>query len=61
VNQDKRERLRHRVDYRSGLQPSFVSNRSHTWGFAPGWYKTAPLALSQSNALAERHQCSTPS
>jgi hypothetical protein len=54
VNQDKRERLRHRVDYRSGLQPSFVSNRSHTWGFAPGWYKTAPLALSQSNALAER-------
>ena len=25
---------------RSGLQPSGVLNGSHTWGFAPGWYRS---------------------
>jgi hypothetical protein len=47
MDQNKRERLRHRVDYRSGFQPDCsVANR--TWGFTPCWYKGAPLALSTS-------------
>jgi hypothetical protein len=47
MNQNKRERLRHRVDYRSGLQPSrYGAHR--TWGFTPCWYRGAPLALSLS-------------
>jgi len=44
MNKNKRERLRHRNDYRSGLQPSSVVG-DRTWGFAPGWYSAAPLAL----------------
>lgn len=44
MNQNKSERLGHRQDYKSGLQPS-VSGRHFTWGFTPGWYKAAPLAL----------------
>jgi hypothetical protein len=46
VNQNKRERLRHRVDYRAGLQPSCPVGSTRTWGFTPGWYKAAPSALS---------------
>ena len=46
VNQNKRERLRHRTDYRSDFQPSY-STPNRTWGFTPCWYKGAPLALSQ--------------
>jgi hypothetical protein len=47
VNQNKRERLRHRVDYSSGLQPPCPVGSIRTWGFTPGWYRTAPSALSQ--------------
>ncbi len=43
VNQNKRERLRHRVDYRAGIQPSYLVRATRT--FTPGWYKTAPSAL----------------
>jgi hypothetical protein len=44
MNQNKRERLGHRADYRSGLQPSrlYLNN---SWGFAPCWYSVAPSAL----------------
>jgi hypothetical protein len=45
MNQNKREGLRHRADYRSGLQPSsLILNNS--WGCAPCWYSVAPSALS---------------
>lgn len=44
MDQDERERLRHRLNYRSGFQPSYVTNHAR-WGVAPGWYKAAPLAL----------------
>jgi hypothetical protein len=45
MDQNKRERLRHRVDYRSSFRPSYsIANR--TWGFTPCWYSRAPLALS---------------
>ena len=44
MDKDERKRLRHRLNYRSGFQPSFVGGIG-TWGFAPCWYKTAPLAL----------------
>ena len=50
MDQNKRERLRHRVDYRSGLQPS-RTEANLTWGFTPCWYKTAPLALSTVSTL----------
>jgi hypothetical protein len=46
MDQNKRERLRHRIDYRSGFQPSY-STANRTWGFTPCWYKGAPLALSR--------------
>src|SRR5260370_20185958 len=44
MDQEKREGLWHREDYRSGFQPSFATDTG-TWGFAPCWYKTAPTAL----------------
>jgi hypothetical protein len=47
MDQNKRERLRHRVDYRSDFQPS-TSHGHETWGFTPCWYRAAPLALSLS-------------
>jgi hypothetical protein len=46
VNQNVRERLWHRRDYRPGLQPSH-SFHIRTWGFAPCWYSVAPSALSK--------------
>jgi hypothetical protein len=46
MNQNKRERLWHRADYRSGLQPSGIP-RKFSWGFAPCWYSIAPSALLQ--------------
>jgi len=30
----------------TGLQP-FCDMRDNTWGVAPGWYKAAPLALTE--------------
>lgn len=39
------QRLGHSANYRSGLQPSIDYQTKHTWGFAPGWYSVAPLAL----------------
>jgi hypothetical protein len=47
MDQNKRERLRHRLEYRSGFQP-FYSATHRTWGFTPCWYNGAPLALSPS-------------
>jgi hypothetical protein len=47
MDQNKCERLWHRVDYRSGFQPSCLTDNA-TWGFTPCWYKGAPLALSTS-------------
>jgi hypothetical protein len=47
MDQNKRERLRHRIDYRAGFQPSCATGNA-TWGFTPCWYKGAPLALSSS-------------
>jgi hypothetical protein len=44
MNQNKRERLSHRADYRSGLQPSRF-RPCPSWGFAPCWYSSAPSAL----------------
>lgn len=44
MNQNKGERLGHRQNYKSGLQPSHIMGHD-TWGFTPGWYKAAPLAL----------------
>jgi len=46
MDKEKRERLWHREDYRSGLRPSFATDTG-TWGVAPCWYKAAPTALSQ--------------
>src|SRR5271170_7910403 len=46
MDQNERERLRHRLEYSSCLQPSSCK-ANRTWGFAPCWYKGAPLALSQ--------------
>jgi hypothetical protein len=45
VNQNKREGLRHRADYRAGFQLSRLLCATRTWGFTPGWYRTAPSAL----------------
>ena len=45
VHQNKCQRLGHRRDYRSGLQPSRCLNRYRSWGFAPCWYSVAPSAL----------------
>ena len=42
--QQKRERLRHSAEYRSGLQPSGLVS-TYTRGVAPRWYITAPSAL----------------
>ena len=50
MDQNKRERLRHLVDYSSGFQPSY-STAHRTWGFTPCWYKGAPLALSPAATL----------
>lgn len=44
MNQNKSERLGHRQDYKSGLQPSRTTD-DRTWAFTPGWYKAAPMAL----------------
>ncbi len=44
MNENKRKRSRHRVDYRSGLQPS-RSETNLPWGFTPCWYKGEPSAL----------------
>jgi len=44
MDQQKTQRLGHEANYRSGLQPSFVST-TRSWGFAPRWYSAAPLAL----------------
>lgn len=55
VSQNKRERLRHRVDYKAGFQPSYFAAQD-TWGVAPCWYKSAPTARSN---RAERPSCST--
>ena len=53
VNQNKRERQGHRLDNRSGLQPS-PSLKLRTWGDAPGWYRIAPAALRKSLSLHAR-------
>lgn len=50
MDQNKRERLGHRVNYRSGFQPSY-STDNVTWGVAPCWYGTAPMALAFAAAL----------
>jgi hypothetical protein len=39
------------IDYSSGFQPFFTIGKA-TWGVAPGWYKAAPLALSQQKSGA---------
>lgn len=44
MNQNKRERLRHGGNYRSGLQPSHRGGYD-PWGVAPCWYSKAPSAL----------------
>jgi len=44
MDENERERSRHRKDYRSGLQPS-RSYSDRSWGYAPRWYSAAPLAL----------------
>jgi hypothetical protein len=44
VDQHETQRLGHGANYKSGLQPSH-SSRIGSWGFAPGWYQAAPLAL----------------
>jgi hypothetical protein len=41
-----RERLCHRDEYRSGLQPSLAIGPD-TWGFTPCWHSGAPSALQQ--------------
>lgn len=51
MNQNKRERLRHPQNYKSGLQPSLIVD-FNTWGFTPGWYKAAPLALLKTSAAS---------
>jgi hypothetical protein len=38
MNQQKRERLRHCAEYKSGLQPS-TGLSTTTWGSAPCWYQ----------------------
>jgi hypothetical protein len=38
MDQEKRERLGHRGNYRSGFQPCRIAGQI-SWGFAPGWYK----------------------
>ncbi len=38
--------------YGSGLWPSWL-NIAQTWGYAPGWYGAAPLALLMAAAGAE--------
>jgi len=42
VDEDAGERLGHRIA--PGLQP-WLSGGMDSWGFAPGWYAVAPLAL----------------
>jgi hypothetical protein len=44
VNQHKTQRLGHKANYKSGLQPSHVVCPL-AWDFTPGWYQTAPPAL----------------
>ncbi len=60
MDEQKRERLWHRSDYRSGLQPSFRSAISFL-GLRPRLVYPAPSALIQSNLISERPPCSTPS
>jgi hypothetical protein len=58
MDEQKRERLWHRSDYRSGLQPSAYSAASFL-GLRPRLVYPAPSALIQSNMLSERPPCST--
>ena len=58
MDEQKRERLWHRSDYRSGLQPSFRSAISFL-GLRPRLVYPAPSALIQSNLFSERPPCST--
>lgn len=51
VNNHEGQRLGHFGHYRSGLQPSKYIFGTRTWGFAPGWYSVAPLALGLLAAL----------
>jgi len=44
MDKNKRKRTWHSAQYRSGFQPS-VTRGIGSWGFAPRWYGTAPLAL----------------
>jgi hypothetical protein len=60
MDQNKRKRLRHPVDYRSDFQPSHAT-ATGAWGFTPCWYKNAPSALSQSIKAALALCLSLPS
>jgi len=60
MDKEKRKRLGHRQNYKSGLQPSRMSGNG-TWGFAPGWYKAAPLALFLTLALSTSGCAQMPS
>jgi hypothetical protein len=60
MDEQKRERLGHRRDYRSGLQPSARSTASFL-GLRPRQVYPAPSALIQSNIFSERPSCSIPS
>ncbi|GGA64376.1 hypothetical protein GCM10011507_14970 [Edaphobacter acidisoli] len=59
MHQNKGERLGHSADYKSGLQ----GLQHNTWGFTPGWYKAAPLALTlalATSGCAQSTHSSTP-
>ena len=45
------QRLGHGENYKSGFQPSTLFSIL-SWGFAPGWYQAAPLALISALAMA---------
>jgi len=60
MNQNKGERLGHRQNYKSGLQPSYAVGHA-TRSFAPGWYKAAPLALFLTLALSTSGCAQMPS
>jgi len=60
MDEKKRERLWHRSDYKSGLQPS-VRSTANFLGLRPRLVYPAPSALIQPNMVSERQKCSTPS
>ena len=60
MDKEKRKRLGHRQNYKSGLQPSRMSGNG-TWGYAPGWYSVAPLALFLTLALSTSGCAQMPS